>query len=109
MNKNTPNPLLTLLSSRPETTVGLAGPVPSETPGRQAVAVATERRPAGAVEQPAGPDAGFVILAVMDPPGPDDRPGVITFAPWLTLAERRRVLANLEWSSGMERVGKRKV
>lgn len=43
------------------------------------------------------PAAGLSILAVLDPPGPDGRPGQARFAPGLTLAERREIALDDEW------------
>lgn len=43
------------------------------------------------------PAAGLSILAVLDPPGTDGRPGQDRFAPGLTLAERREIMLDDEW------------
>lgn len=53
-------------------------------------------------------DADFAILAVRDPAGVDGRPGAIHFGPNLSLAERREIVAAMDWFDRSDRRRRRR-
>jgi hypothetical protein len=105
--KTMPHPLFALISQQPETALIETPAAASEPSLADASGVAGAGGVGGGGEGVGsggvhigldGPQVPHVaILAVMPPPGQDGTPGVTAWAPGLTLADRREILADDEW------------